>query len=315
MINEALKLIRSGHPIAIPTETVYGLAADIEQPAAIEKIFAIKERPYFDPLIVHVSSINEVTKVAAEFPPLAKKLAENFWPGPLTIILPKQAKLNPLITSGLNTVGIRCPNHPIALELLQKLGRPLAAPSANKFGKTSPTTAEHVRTEFNNEVFILDGGPCSIGIESTVISFSDDYKKIYIVRPGAITQTMLRQFAVVEFRKDSAAPGQLDHHYMPNLPLVVLKSDSLLTESSYEHIQTRLGVNKLYPSWVDLSLSNGPALCARQLYQALRDASKKNGANALIINFCLQKSAGPYKADELWSSIEDRLDKASSLIL
>ncbi len=181
----AIDILKNGGVVAMPTETVYGLAGDVEQETAIKKIFSTKERPFFDPLIVHISSIEQAKKLTTQWDETCEKLAESFWPGPLTLILPKSDLVNPLITSGLNSVGLRWPNHALAMELISNFNLGLAAPSANKFKKTSPTSKEHVEAEFGNNVFVLDGGKCEVGIESTVAGVFKDRIEIY--RPGMIS--------------------------------------------------------------------------------------------------------------------------------
>ncbi|HEY1080383.1 MAG TPA: L-threonylcarbamoyladenylate synthase, partial [Bdellovibrio sp.] len=228
-VNEALakakNILEEGGVIGLPTETVYGLAARIDIPSAIEKIFTTKERPFFDPLIVHVASIEQAKKVTAFWGPASQALAEVFWPGPLTLILPRDPSVNLMITAGLDSVGIRMPNHPIALSLLQEVGVPLAAPSANKFGRTSPTSAGHVRVEFKNEnVFVLDGGECQIGIESTVLLVKHREKvELSILRRGHILKSDIErvleekgfQFEFIEQVDKRESPGHMKHHYMP----------------------------------------------------------------------------------------------------
>ncbi|HEY8272520.1 MAG TPA: L-threonylcarbamoyladenylate synthase, partial [Pseudobdellovibrionaceae bacterium] len=190
--SKAVELLAKGQVVGMPTETVYGLAARIDLPEGIESIFKTKERPFFDPLIVHVSDLAQLNEVVSSFPAVAVALAEKFWPGPLTLVLPKSSKLNPMITSGLDSVGVRMPAHAVAMDLIRKAGVPLAAPSANKFGKTSPTTANHVRQEFQKEnIFVLEGGDSKIGIESTVllINETDGVNKLSILRKGHVLRS------------------------------------------------------------------------------------------------------------------------------
>jgi L-threonylcarbamoyladenylate synthase len=308
---QALFLLRSSNVVAIPTETVYGLAGDISKPDAIDKIFKIKMRPFFDPLIVHLADRAQADQVVEVFPPLAEKLAAAFWPGPLTIVLPKKSHLNPKITSGLETVGIRVPKHELTRRLLKELGSPLAAPSANKFGQTSPTTASHVRDEFAScadEVFVLDGGPCEVGVESTVIGFNDSFSEIHIYRPGMITDTDLQKYAHVRIKNSPAAPGQLEHHYMPKIPLIILSSMGL-TIDNYESICQKLGLQYLHPSW--MSLPSEASLAARTLYQNLREAAAKAHSNCIL----LKHNISAQKSSSSWDAIDDRLKKAAKLIL
>lgn len=174
-IDEAVRILKNGGLVAFPTETVYGLGADALDPLAVAKIFEAKERPTFDPLIVHVPDVEEAKALAAKFPPLAERLAEAFWPGPLTLVLPKKPCVPDLVTSGLPTVALRAPAHPLALELLRAFGGALAAPSANLFGHISPTTAGHVVRSLGQRVdLVLDGGPCRVGVESTVLSLIEE---------------------------------------------------------------------------------------------------------------------------------------------
>ncbi|MGZ3653835.1 MAG: L-threonylcarbamoyladenylate synthase, partial [Bdellovibrionota bacterium] len=237
-LERAKAQLEAGGVVALPTETVYGLAASIRSEEGIRKIFAIKERPFFDPLIVHISDLEQKKQVISEWPPLADFLAKIFWPGPLTMVLPKLASLNPLITSGLETVGLRMPAHPVARQLIEKCGFPLAAPSANKFGKTSPTKAEHVRKGFEKEdLMILDGGQSEVGLESTVVALTREgpLDVVTILRPGAVTRDILEGALrdrggdpfEVRVGTSAASPGHTEHHYMPNVPLVIVEQEEL----------------------------------------------------------------------------------------
>src|SRR5580704_10909316 len=186
-ITRAAELIRAGELVAFPTETVYGLGANALDPAAIEKIYAAKGRPPTSPLIVHVSSIEMARSLVREWPPRAEQLARIFWPGPLTLVLPKQAHVPDCLTAGLDTVGVRMPAHPIAQALIREAGVPIAAPSANRFGGLSPTTAQHVREALGDRVaMLLDGGPSKVGIESTVLSLAGP--EALMLRRGMVTQ-------------------------------------------------------------------------------------------------------------------------------
>lgn len=161
-VSEAVHALRAGKLCAVPTETVYGLAGDALQPEVVARIFEAKQRPFFDPLIVHVAQVGELQSLIREFPPLGQKLASAFWPGPLTLVLPKSEVVPDLVTAGLSSVAVRIPRHPLMQELLRQFGRPVAAPSANLFGRTSPTTAEHVREQLEGRIdLILDGGACA----------------------------------------------------------------------------------------------------------------------------------------------------------
>jgi len=222
-IQKAAEIIQEGGLVAFPTETVYGLGADALNPYAVARIFEVKNRPQFDPLIVHVADMRQAEILALKFPDKALKLIEKFWPGPLTVVLPKAAIVPDIVTSSLPTVAIRVPNHPMALELIRESGRPIAAPSANPFGGVSPTTAEHVRQSLGGSIdMILDGGACVVGVESTVISFVN--KEPVLLRPGGVPleeiQALIGQVLVQSKAADTPhAPGQLESHYAPRTPL------------------------------------------------------------------------------------------------
>lgn len=222
----AARVLQAGGVVAIPTETVYGLAGDCFNSSALAKIFEAKGRPTFDPLILHIASLEEVERLASVFPEKARTLAEKFWPGPLTMVLPKRPEVPDLATSSLPTAAIRFPVHSVAQQIIRLAGVPLAAPSANLFKHVSPTTAEHVAEQLEGRIDgIVDGGPCAVGVESTIVSFADDVPTL--LRPGAITLEMLQE-TVGEVRVKTstskpgqamAAPGMMDSHYKPRVPL------------------------------------------------------------------------------------------------
>jgi L-threonylcarbamoyladenylate synthase len=234
-INDAAARISAGELVAFPTETVYGLGANALDAAAVEKIYAAKGRPATSPLIVHVASVHMAAALVTEWPPEAEALAQAYWPGPLTLVLPKktspkEASVPDIVTAGLPTVGVRMPDHPLALALIRKAGVPIAAPSANRFMGLSPTTAEHVREIFGDAIPVLDGGPCRVGIESTVVSMVAG--KITLLRPGqvslaAIAETIGRPVEEIELAATPAAnaahaaPGLHVRHYSPRTPLVL----------------------------------------------------------------------------------------------
>ncbi len=233
VIEQAVKLLHDGEIVVFPTETVYGLGADAFQPSALERIFAAKGRPFSDPLIVHIAHEHELELLTTKVSIDAKRLAQKFWPGPLTFILPKGSRVSPLVTAGLETVAVRMPRHPVALALISTLGSPIAAPSANRFMHVSPTTAHHVYTDLSGKVpLILDSGPCEIGVESTVLDLCS--KEPRILRPGGISLEELRTIlpdvqppiprnAIYEVEESLAkkAPGQLLVHYTPDVPLIL----------------------------------------------------------------------------------------------
>lgn len=229
---EAAALLKKGEIVALPTETVYGLCADAFNPSAIAKIFAAKERPAHDPLIVHVAGrgmLDGVATVPPEIDAVFKKLTEEFWPGPLTIVLPRGPRIPDSITSGLPTVAVRAPVHAVMRGVIKELGHPLAAPSANRFGRISPTTASAVMTELGGRIpLLVDAGACRDGLESTIIRISPTPKKplIEILRAGPITKDMLKPFGKVKVLSTKSGttqpevPGQLDSHYAPTTPLL-----------------------------------------------------------------------------------------------
>jgi L-threonylcarbamoyladenylate synthase len=222
----AAQLINAGEVVAIPTETVYGLGANALDPLAVAKLFELKSRPRFDPLIVHVAEFAAVEVLATEIPAAARQLAEQFWPGPLTLVLPKQAIVPDIVTSGLPSVAVRQPDSAVTLQLIRAAGVPIAAPSANQFGRTSPTTAAHVDEQFDARLkLILDDGPCRVGLESTVLSLIEETP--VLLRPGGITVDQLVDvIGPVTVRAGSTstpdAPGQLASHYAPRTPLVLV---------------------------------------------------------------------------------------------
>ncbi len=222
-------MLRAGGLVAIPTETVYGLAADASNPAAVERIFSVKARPVHHPLIVHIASAELFGDWASTIPPTAAVLADACWPGPLTLLVPRAHHVSDVVTGGLSTVGVRVPAHPMTLELLQRFGGGLAAPSANRFGRVSPTTADHVRADLGSDVdFVLDGGPCPVGVESTIVDCTVDPPQV--LRPGGISAdeiTSLLHLSLGAATGASRAPGMLPSHYAP-------KSRVLLAESSAE---------------------------------------------------------------------------------
>lgn len=319
-LTQARERLLRGDVVAIPTETVYGLAASIASEAGLRKVFALKKRPFFDPLIVHVASFKQAESVVREWLPLADYIARMFWPGPLTLVLPKADHINSLITSGLDTVAVRYPAHPLAQDLIKLTGTPLAAPSANKFGRTSPSCASHVRAEFADEasdLLIIDGGPCEVGLESTVISFqtqADGSTDVLILRPGAITAEMLEQSlkrwshpARVQRAQSEASPGHLKHHYMPKIPLVIVPENetSPLSEASKKKAREALGLKDIRNP-MELILDENPELAARELYSEMRRLSE-SGADILFVRHSEARSHG------LWQAIWDRLSRASTL--
>ena len=224
-IDRAAELLRAGQLVGMPTETVYGLAGNALHERAVTEIFRVKERPSFDPLIIHVASPANIGDWVKEFPLLAEQLAQAFLPGPLTLLLPKESEISDLVTAGSPLVAIRVPAHPIARDLLSRLNFPLAAPSANPFGYISPTIARHVAEQLGDRIpYILDGGPCQIGLESTIVDCSGDLP--IVVRKGGITVEAIEEVVgkvevMTASTSNPQAPGMLQSHYAPRVPLKV----------------------------------------------------------------------------------------------
>lgn len=233
-IFKAKALLEKGELVAIPTETVYGLAGNALDISAVTKIFSVKDRPHFDPLIVHVPDLERAKNYVEEIPERARLLTKNFWPGPLTLLLSRKSIIPDLVTSGLKTVGIRSPNHPLTIELLRSLSFPLAAPSANPFGYISPTRPEHVNEQLGDKIsYILDGGVCTVGIESTIVGFENDHTIVY--RMGGLSVEAIEQLVgkiSIQLHSSSnpKAPGQLKNHYAPTKKMVLGNLPQLITQ-------------------------------------------------------------------------------------
>lgn len=276
-IQRAAEIIKRGGIVAFPTETVYGLGADAFNPLAVARVFEVKKRPSFDPLIVHVADPADVKKLAKEIPSNAKKLTERFWPGPLTVVLLKEENIPDIVTAGLPSLAIRMPNHPMALALIEKSKCPIAAPSANLFGYLSPTTAEHVRDQLGDQVdLILDGGPCPVGVESTIVSFLEEEPAL--LRPGGVSleeiESVIGKVGTLRFKAKPAAPGMLPKHYAPRTPIVLDWNEKNL--NLYEEKNVGLlvfkepGNNpKLHPTEI-LSKSGDLREAAANLFAAIR---------------------------------------------
>lgn len=310
-ITKATTILKQDNLVAIPTETVYGLAGNIYSEKAIKAIFKLKKRPFFNPLIVHVHSISEVSQLVDEFPEKARSLAAAFWPGSLTMVLKKKSSVPDLITAGKDTVGIRIPDHPITLELLKSLEFPLAAPSANPFGSISPTSAFHVADYFHDRLpMVLEGGNCKNGLESTIVGFEDGEPVIY--RLGSISQERIeKEIGKVQIRnyKESApdAPGMLSRHYAPKTP-TVLKADvtDFIQRLPYQRIGVLMFSNKITKvkiAYQEILSSKGDLEeAAAALYSALHRLDKMN------LDIIVAEKFPDY---ELGASINDRLERAT----
>jgi L-threonylcarbamoyladenylate synthase len=309
---EAVDALRKNNCVAIPTETVYGLAANATSAAAVAKIFSLKNRPIFNPLIVHGHSLEALEPYAA-FSPLARALASSFWPGALTLVLPKHNRIPDIVTAGQATVAVRVPNHPLALQLLKALPFPLAAPSANCSGRISPTSAPHVQAEFHDvELGILDGGPCAIGLESTVLYIPEDSSIApTILRPGGVARETLENFLGTKLSLQShssstpRSPGMLTSHYAPKKALHFSPPDLTFTPRPRTGW---IGYGPITPqgykrAW-NLSPSNNSLEAAQHLFKALREFDADPNLDTAI--------AWQWPPEQLGEAINDRLRRASA---
>ena len=307
----ARMLLTQGEVVAIPTETVYGLAGNAHDPKAIQKIFSIKNRPTTHPLIIHIASIDQLSAYVNEIPTTAQKLAQTCWPGPLTLLLPKKATISEAVTAGKDYVAIRIPDHPITLKLLASLSFPLAAPSANPFGYISPTQASHVDDQLGDKIpYILDGGPCKVGIESTIIGFEGAQPIIY--RFGGVTGEQIHDITGMipttyhPLPSDVAgepSPGLSLHHYAPAKPLYIGHLPTLAAL----HTGKKLGVlafDQYYPGipetqQVVLSPQGSLVEAAYQLFNALRTLDNL-GIDGIIASYLPPMGLGRAINDRLW---------------
>lgn len=311
-INEIVNQLRIGNVVALPTETVYGLAADATNDDAVCKVFDVKQRPKNHPLIMHVSSDWDLTTWVETIPKYTEALIKKFWPGPLTFVfkLKKDANISKLVTGSQDTIAIRCPSHPMALEILNKLGRPFVAPSANPFGRISPTNAAHVLHDFPTDTFfILDGGTCNVGIESTIISCLKN-DSCSILRPGVIGEIELQEFCkVIKSESKIRVSGNLKYHYQPQKPLFYFTNNDIeLVKNIF------LKDNNIYlltfSSIFDNNLTNytfpsSVKSAARELYRQLRIADNSN-TDLILIEL-------PPNHQE-WNGLVERIKKAGKNI-
>lgn len=312
-IERAKQLLKSGDLVAIPTETVYGLAGNALNPEAVALIFETKNRPSFDPLILHTSSMDRVGDFVSSFPEKLKILAENFWPGPLTLLLPRKPIVPDLVTSGLERVAVRVPKHPLTLALLESLDFPLAAPSANPFGYISPTKPEHVEAQLGQKIsYILDGGPCEVGLESTIVGIEGD--EVVIYRLGGLEISEIEKLVGPVKIKDHSssnpsAPGQLESHYAPRKPFVLGDLKVLVKENLEKGIDFAvLSFSELFPEispekQIALSRERNLHEAAKNLFSAMRKLDEGN--SAVILAELLPEEG-------LGKAINDRLKRAAA---
>ena len=309
-IQKAAEVLAAGGLVALPTETVYGLAADAANPAAVRRIFQVKQRPSSHPLIVHLASGRYLDEWVAEVPATARLLADHFWPGPLTLVVRRGARVPLEATGGQETVAVRVPDHPVALALLAAFGGGVTAPSANRFGQVSPTTAEHVQAELGDAVdLILDGGPCRVGVESTIVDLTGDTPRI--LRPGGVTREELETvlghpLADGPGTGQVRVPGQHPSHYAPRARVVLVAPDRLVAEARHAQQQGhRVGV-LLPPTLADtpvtahtvLHLPDSTAAYARGLYGFLRDLDHR-GCDLIIASLPAEEGLGLAIANRL----------------
>ena len=312
LLTRAVELLRRGGVIALPTETVYGLAANAEDELAVRRVFAIKGRPATHPLIVHVAHARELSAWALHVPDEAHQLAEAFWPGPLTLVLPRSDRATDAVTGGQDTVAVRVPDHPVAQAVLEALGGGVAAPSANRFGRVSPTTVEHVREDLGEEVdLLLDGGPCGVGVESTIVDLSQGEPAV--LRPGGLgveeVERVLGRRVPVRTSSTVRVSGSLASHYAPRAGVVLSEPGDVA--SRVEVLRARgqrvgvLGPASLrLPSGVErYDVPEDPAGAARVLYTRLREADAQ-GHDVLVA--CLPRAEG------LGLAVRDRLSRAAA---
>ncbi len=309
-IQTAAELLKAGQVVAMPTETVYGLAADIANESAVKQIFALKGRPENHPLIIHISNIDQLKAYAVHIPEYAFQLAKHFWPGPLTLVLFKSEQVGDWVTGGQDTVGIRMPNHSLALHLIEQVGNPLAAPSANLFGKISPTHVKHVQDEFGNAIHILDGGACEVGIESTIIDATQQ-DVCTILRPGMISEQQIKAVLGSKIRVQQPTDmsrkvsGTLKSHYSPKKPTFLFKD-----EAEFAALKTEFAISIFGIAVTDSSTNSFKQRClmpndatayAHKIYDALRQADNSN---------CEVIAIERPDDSEDWTAIMDRLERS-----
>ncbi|MEZ5893282.1 MAG: L-threonylcarbamoyladenylate synthase [Parvularculaceae bacterium] len=305
-ISEAARIIREGRLVAMPTETVYGLAADATNDNAVARIFAAKGRPQFNPLIIHVAGA-EMAKRYVEVSPLAERLMKEFWPGPLTLVLPRRADsdVSLLVSAGLDTIGVRMPKHDLAQALIKSVDRPLAAPSANASGTISPTRAEHVRQSLGGKVdMILDGGPCPVGVESTIVKVDGD--RVVLLRPGGIARETIERFIgkpLAAATDKIEAPGMMTSHYAPDATM-------RLNAREQKDGEAFLGFGAISgtgPASLNLSAGGDLNEAAANLFahlRALDQLAKQHGLKTIAV--------APIPAEGLGEAINDRLKRAAA---
>jgi L-threonylcarbamoyladenylate synthase len=315
-IETAVQALRDGELVAFPTETVYGLGANAQNPAAVRKIFEVKGRPPNHPVIVHLDSPRYLHRWVREVPDSATRLAEAFWPGPLTMVMPRAPNVHDVITGGQDTIAIRVPAHPMAQQLLTAFGGGIAAPSANRYGRLSPTRAEHVREELGETIrVILDGGECQIGLESTIVSFESS-GTVRLLRPGSVTAAQMRgvvgELLVGADRVSPRVPGSVPAHYAPSTALTIVPSGEIDAQADAASsggrrvavLAQRLPLRShKYVTWINAG--RRPESYGRDLYTNLRTLDKAG---------CLRILVQDVPEGERWEAIRDRLLRAATSV-
>ncbi len=309
----AVEVLRSGGLVAFPTETVYGLGADAGNLDAVGRIYAAKGRPRAHPLIVHLADVASIAAWASEIPEAALRLGRAFWPGPLTLVFKRAPAVNDVVTGGQDTIALRVPSHPVAQALLAAFGGGVAAPSANRYGRISATTAEHVRSELGAVVdYVLDGGPCEVGIESTIVDVSG--ARPALLRPGSITAAAIEHVIGTPLAaagpSSPRAPGTFAKHYAPQTPLMLMEADllvelatSMIRQGDTVGVLARSAMQPVIPGLVWIGAPTDASAYAHDLYASLR-ALDTPACNAILVE------APP--VEPAWAAVRDRLDRAAA---
>jgi L-threonylcarbamoyladenylate synthase len=304
----AARILRAGELVVFPTETVYGLGADARNASAVRRIYTLKGRPSAHPVIVHLADAGQLEEWVRVVPPAARALAAAFWPGPLTLVLKKGARVPAPVTGGGDSVAVRVPAHPVAQALLKAFAGGIAAPSANRYGRVSPTTAQHVREEFGTRApFILDGGPCPVGVESTIVALTG--RRPLLLRPGRITHSELVEvigdIRIARPGEGPRASGRMRSHYAPGTPLVLEPRSRIARASARPNtaVLARSRAPERYsgPRWI--AAASDPARYARSLYANLR-LLDRSGASRIVVEAVPRADA--------WTAVADRLARAAA---
>ena len=310
-LNKAISELQAGHAVALPTETVYGLAADATNDNALKQIFDLKQRPYSHPLILHIQAVAALTQWAITIPDSAYLLAQAFWPGPLTLVLKKHPDASSLITAGQDSIAIRCPSHPIMQTILKRFNKPLCAPSANRFGKLSPTSYEHVKSIFHDQIYIVDGGNCEVGIESTILDLTASTPSILragIIDAKAISKILNCRVNTTMKKTQPVVPGNLPAHYAPDIPLKTYLHADLEKQLKDLKVSRCMFLSLQFIKNVphQKQMPNDPVEYAKQLYATLHQLEKQKQDFDLIL-------VETQETDEpAWQGVLDRLRRAAA---